>query len=135
MTATLAAWALALILPTIPGAVDPHVTQATIHRTVCVPGYTRRVRPSSSYTTALKKRQVVALGYANQNYHAYEEDHLVPLELGGSPRSPRNLWPEPWAQALRSDRFEDELHYRLCRGDLSLRYARALAIDWKRLHG
>jgi hypothetical protein len=25
----------------------------------------------------------------------YEEDHLIPLEIGGDPTDPRNLWPEP----------------------------------------
>jgi hypothetical protein len=26
----------------------------------------------------------------------YEEDHLSPLEDGGNPTDPRNLWPEPF---------------------------------------
>jgi hypothetical protein len=26
----------------------------------------------------------------------YEEDHLIPLEDGGGPTDPRNLWPEPY---------------------------------------
>jgi len=26
----------------------------------------------------------------------YEEDHFIPLEVGGHPKDPRNLWPEPW---------------------------------------
>jgi hypothetical protein len=30
---------------------------------------------------------------------AYEEDHLIPLELGGALRNPKNLRPEPRAQA------------------------------------
>jgi hypothetical protein len=25
----------------------------------------------------------------------YEEDHFIPLELGGAPKNPKNLWPEP----------------------------------------
>ena len=34
--------------------------------------------------------------YADTNpISDYEEDHLIPLELGGSPTSPLNLWPEP----------------------------------------
>ena len=30
----------------------------------------------------------------------YQEDHLVPLELGGAPRDKRNLWPEPNSAVL-----------------------------------
>ena len=30
---------------------------------------------------------------------ATTEDHLVPLDLGGAPYDPRNLWPEPRATA------------------------------------
>jgi hypothetical protein len=26
----------------------------------------------------------------------YEKDHLIPLEAGGNPVDPRNLWPEPF---------------------------------------
>jgi hypothetical protein len=47
----------------------------------------------------------------------YEEDHLVNLELGGAPRSTRNLWPERWSQARRDDNgIEASLHRKLCRG-------------------
>src|SRR6266566_1403060 len=31
-----------------------------------------------------------------QDPRHYEEDHLIPLAVGGSPRSPKNLWPEPY---------------------------------------
>ncbi|HKC28521.1 MAG TPA: hypothetical protein VKB75_10970, partial [Jatrophihabitans sp.] len=72
-----------------PGATDPHVTQGNIHSTICVPGYTATVRPPSSYTTTLKINQLAA-GYAfhgDQRTGDYEEDHLISLELGGSPSS------------------------------------------------
>src|SRR5436305_1090095 len=72
-----------------PGAVNPSVTQATIGATICRTGYTKTIRPSSSYTTALKRAQL-ASGYAfhgDVNTSDYEEDHLISLELGGSPAS------------------------------------------------
>jgi hypothetical protein len=56
---------------------------------------TSSVRPPVSYTNALKRRQIVSYGYADRDPAHYEEDHLVPLGLGGDPRSERNLWPEP----------------------------------------
>src|SRR5437016_11891368 len=78
-----------------PGVADPRVTQANILTTICVSGYTTKVRPSTAYTNALKVEQIRAYGYADTNPTDYEEDHLIPLELGGHPTDPKNLWPEP----------------------------------------
>jgi hypothetical protein len=39
----------------------------------------------------------------------YEEDHLIPLELGAAPRNPKNLWPEPHSQSSKSDPLETAL--------------------------
>jgi len=47
-----------------PGALNPSVTQANIHSTICVPGYTKTIRPPASYTTALKIRQLSTLPYS-----------------------------------------------------------------------
>ena len=33
-----------------PGGIDPAVTQSNIHQTICVTGYTSKVRPSSEET-------------------------------------------------------------------------------------
>ena len=82
-----------------PGALNPEVTQATIGATICVKGWTRTVRPPQQYTSALKRQQIREFGYADRHLGAYEEDHLVPLGLGGAPYDPRNLWPEPRATA------------------------------------
>jgi hypothetical protein len=128
----------ALILPQpsrTPGAYNPRVTQATIHQTVCIHGYSSRVRPPSSYTSALKIRQLSAFGYVDRNPAHFEEDHFVPLSLGGAPRSPRNLWPEPWVQADRTDEVEFSLYRELCDGRVTLRRARAEIVAWKRTRG
>src|SRR5437763_599327 len=70
-----------------PGARDPRVTQANIGRTICRAGYTKTVRPPTSYTEPLKLRQLDQYGYyAGHRVSSYEEDHLIPLELGGSPK-------------------------------------------------
>ena len=62
--------------------------------------------------------------------------HLIPLELGGSPTSPLNLWPEPhrvvggWG-SYRKDRLENRLNHLVCSGRLTLRAAqRAIAANW-----
>ncbi|MEU3862683.1 hypothetical protein AB0F03_36140 [Streptomyces sp. NPDC028722] len=78
-----------------PGAFNPDVTQATIGSTICVSGWTSTVRPPTSYTNPLKVQQIAAYGYSDTSTADYEEAHLVPLELGGAPRDPKNLWPEP----------------------------------------
>jgi hypothetical protein len=119
-----------------PGAVNPTVTQADINTTICVSGWTSTVRPPSSYTTELKERQL-ASGYAYQGDRAtgdYEEDHLISLELGGSPTSELNLWPEPYATtdgARVKDTVENKLHSLVCSGTLSLATAQhAIARNW-----
>ena len=99
---------------------NPAVTQDTIATTICVAGWTATVRPSSSYTTALKRRQLPA----GADLAAYEEDHLVPLALGGAPRDERNLWPQLWADARRKDRAETALQDAVCDGRATLAQAR-----------
>ncbi len=105
-----------------PGVLNPDVTQATIGVTICVRGWTRTVRPPVEYTNALKARQMRAYGEAGPP-SAYQEDHLISLELGGHPTDPRNLWPEPYPRASAVDRIENELNARVCGGSLSLRDA------------
>ena len=80
-----------------PGATNPNVTQANIKRTVCKSGWTDTIRPPSSYTTALKRQQIMEYGYRNKKLGSYEEDHLISLQLGGDPHDPQNLWPQAYA--------------------------------------
>ena len=116
-----------------PGAANPSVTQANIAITICVSGYTATIRPPSSYTDALKIAQMKAYGLAGSTSD-YEEDHLIPLEVGGDPRDPRNLWPEPYAGpfgARQKDEVENYLHSQVCSARLSLADAQtAVAQDW-----
>jgi len=119
-----------------PGAIDPSVTQENILTTICVSGYTSKVRPSSSYTTALKEKQLKS-GYAvdgNQDLSKYEEDHLIPLELGGNPTSEDNLWPQFLTGntgAVSKDKLENLLHKLVCDNQLKLSQAQnAIAQDW-----
>jgi hypothetical protein len=121
---------------TTPGAINPAVTQQTIKDTICVQGWTRTVRPPESFTEPLKRQQIADYGYHNRHLRNYEEDHLIPLELGGAPADPRNLWPEPhdapgdWG-SFAKDRLEYKLNQLVCRGALPLDEARtAIATDW-----
>jgi hypothetical protein len=125
-----------LILPThTPGARYSKVTQGTIKTTICVKGWTATIRPPSSYTSALKRVQLVVWQYADTNQAHYEEDHLISLELGGAARSHKNLWPEPWSQAHKSDPRENAWHKKVCNGTLTLRQAQKLELAYKRTHG
>src|SRR6266540_6335186 len=74
-------------VPVPAGMLNPAVTQATIGTTICVPRWTAKVRPPSSYTSALKRRQIAAEHLPGRPAD-YEEDHVVPLALGGAPRDP-----------------------------------------------
>lgn len=107
----------------IPGATNPDVTQANIYETICVRGWTRTVRPSEAYTYRLKREQLREWGCDDQETRDYEEDHMIPLELGGSPNSPLNFWPEPWNgpwNAHVKDRLENYLHEEVCAGRMPL---------------
>ena len=102
-----------------PGVLNPAVTQRTIATTICVRGWTRTVRPPTSYTDELKRVQMRAYGLVGPRA-SYQEDHLISLELGGHPTDPRNLWPEPYPRAARVDAVENELNAEVCRGAVSL---------------
>src|SRR6266536_1628727 len=105
-----------------PGVLNPDVTQATIDSTICRSGWTRTIRPPVEYTNGLKGRQMRAYDETGP-LSAYQEDHLISLELGGHPTDPRNLWPEPYPRASEVDGIENELNQQVCAGSLSLRDA------------
>ncbi|MEU5547782.1 hypothetical protein AB0G85_36525 [Streptomyces sioyaensis] len=117
-----------------PGAYNPTGTQPTIKMTICVPGWTKTVRPPVSYTAPLKIKQIGEYGYSDTSTADYEEDHFVPLELGGAPRDPKNLWPEPRygdKLAASKDPVENKLKLAVCDGTVKLDAARsAIATDW-----
>ena len=105
-----------------PGVLNPDVTQATIGSTICAHGWTRTIRPPTSYTNALKEKQMRAYGVGG-SLSDYQEDHLISLELGGHPTDPRNLWPEPYPRAAEVDAIENDLNAKVCAGAMSLEAA------------
>ncbi len=102
-----------------PGVLNPDVTQATIDATICVRGWTKTIRPPTSYTNELKQKQMREYGVAG-SMSDYQEDHLISLELGGHPTDPRNLWPQPYPRASEVDAIENDLNDEVCSGELSL---------------
>lgn len=112
----------------VPGAVDPHVTQATIRDTICQRGYTAQVRPPRKVTDAIKRRLADGLPGSPQDY---ELDHLIPLGLGGHPTSANNLWLQSWPEAAIKDREELRLHREVCAGRMTLEQAqREMVTTW-----
>lgn len=121
-----------------PGAIDSKVTQANIQSTICRSGYTKTVRPPVSYTNPLKVKQIGEYGYLDTNPKDYEEDHLISLELGGSPTSEQNLWPEPYNITLgarEKDKVENYLHKQVCDGIITLDEAqKEIAGNWTQVY-
>jgi hypothetical protein len=113
-----------------PGAIDPRVTQSDIQTTICRAGYTETVRPAESITEPEKEASLAAYG-DTLPLHYYEYDHLIPLELGGAPNDPRNLWPEPGGSPNPKDELENRLRELVCSGAMQLAVAqRAIATNW-----
>jgi len=123
-----------------PGVLNLAVSQATISSTICVSGWTATIRPPSSFTSPLKIQQIAMYAYPDANTADYEEDHLIPLQLGGAPSDTANLWPEPYLASLPDgkttgarvkDAFETALKRAVCGGTMTLSQAQSeIGIHW-----
>ena len=113
-----------------PGAYDANVTQADIHQTICVSGYTATVRdvPQSEKDAVYHE-----YGLDNHPPRSYEIDHIVSLELGGS-NDIANLFPEKYAMAYGArikDKLENRLGDMVCSGQITLKEARfEISSNW-----
>lgn len=125
-----------------PGAANPEITQDNIRETICNPRWsTKFIRPDAGYTHRLKVDQINEYGYSDSRLRDYEEDHFIPLELGGHPTDPKNLWPEPFDTSIADggahtkDKVENYLHAEVCSGSLTLEQAqREITEDWYRVY-
>jgi hypothetical protein len=121
-----------------PGAINPDITQENIGETICNPNWsTKSERPPTSYTNKLKREGFDEYGYTDREMKDYEEDHLISLEIGGSPTDPKNLWPEPYQASIADggardkDKVENYLHKQVCRGAMTLAEAqKEIVADW-----
>jgi hypothetical protein len=116
-------------------ALNPDVHPDTINDTICVVGYTKTVRPSTSYTSGVKRLLLSRAGLSYEDKRDYELDHIIPLALGGHPRSLTNLMLQPWEGedgAKRKDKLEVKLQCLVCTGKVALDEARAAIFnDWQ----
>lgn len=115
-------------------ALNPAVTPSTVATTICVSGWTATVRPPQTYTEALKRKQLAAFatrhpGDKNWTAATTEEDHRMPLELGGAPSDEHNLSPEENAGGKDAD--ETSFRRAVCAGKLTLAEAQQrFAAKW-----
>lgn len=117
-----------------PGAINPAVTLGQL----CPVAHTAKWRPPTSYTNKLKATQLASkYDYVDSaGPHQFtapetEEDHLISLELGGSPTAVSNLWPEPHASLNEKDKVESSAHAAICAGRLTLPQAQqGIATNW-----
>jgi hypothetical protein len=110
-------------------ALTPGATRSVTLREICTPGSSGKARAVSRAT----KRTVFARYHVTPRPGAYEVDHLISLELGGS-NDLANLWPQPYHGTLNAhdkDHLENQLHALVCAGTVPLAEAqRAIATDW-----
>jgi hypothetical protein len=114
-----------------PGAFYGDATLAMI----CGPGYSARVRNvPESVKAAVYAEYGIPRGHFGR---AYEVDHIVSLELGGS-NDISNLYPEaasPRPGYHDKDRLENRLHALVCSHQLGLRAVQhAIASNWVGLY-
>ena len=109
-----------------PGAIFADATKEAI----CQPGYSRNVR---NVPASLKNKVYAEYGVRTHSPGAYEVDHLISLELGGS-NEIANLWPEPALPRPgfhEKDQVENYLHDQVCSGAISLTQAQQqIATNW-----
>jgi len=112
----------------------PGIVQTTDLNVICGT-HTRTRRPSAGHIAALKRLQITEYGWRDISPGSYDEDHLVPLELGGDPNDPKNLWPQPRSgafNAVRKDHVENWLHAQVCNGNMSIEDAQeGVAVNWE----
>ena len=122
---------LAVTAPLLPDAtLTPGAVMTTSESVVCSRS-TSTVRnvPQSEKLAVYKE-----YGIAEHPTGAYEIDHLISLELGGS-NDIANLWPQsyqtqPWNAHVK-DRLENKLHAMVCAGSITLPMAQeAIRTDW-----
>jgi len=102
---------------------------------ICSPGYAKRVRHPYDYAwRQLRVRMFEGYGIPHDHWHEFTVDHLVPIEVGGDPFNLQNIWPQPKAQAIEKDRYENLAHEEVCAGRITLEAAQhAFETDWRSL--
>jgi hypothetical protein len=111
---------------------NPDVRNDTLDQTICVRGWTKTVRPATSYTNGIKRRMMFDAGIPLEMMSEYRLDHLTPLSLGGSPTDVRNLRLEETSESRDKDRVEVCLSRSVCAGRITRAQAQqAIWENWR----
>jgi hypothetical protein len=112
-----------------PGIANAKVTQKNISETICNPRRLAKTKPSRRFTENLKKKQLKAWDYDDRDVKNYVEDHVIPIEVGGHPTNPGNLWPqsisERWNAATK-DKLEEYVSREVCAERMPLKDAQGV---------
>ena len=129
-------------------ALNSAVTSENIAETICVRGYTKTIRPPVTYTNRIKRKLMKDLGIPWSDASLFELDHLVPLTIGGNPRSLDNLRLQAWEpppitlsdnstwigddSAKVKDKLEVRLNRLVCDGEMELLEAqKCIYFNWQ----
>lgn len=113
-----------------PGVPNPVVTPETLKDTICRPEWVEEVRPPWNYMKPLKLFDMGKYGLQG-GIDEYWYDPLIPLELGGSPTNPDNLWPQPVEASYRKNTDGGRLKDRVCAGTMGLAAAQEqIVAEW-----
>lgn len=107
-----------------PGVLVDGVTVETLRE----PRYAESVRPGRWQSARLKVQAMKRYGISYLLVHRYVLDHLIPLEAGGHPTDPGNLWPQPKAESHLKDADEASARLRIFTGLNTIESA----ADWMR---
>lgn len=130
------------VATTLPDrSLTPGVVSMVDSSRVCELGFSSTIRPKGRLWRHLRdeafRRYHISRGHRSEKdntgarHPAYQIDHLIPVELGGDPTDIRNLWPQPIASAKKKNVVENELHARVCSGQMTLNEAQSrIAKDW-----
>jgi hypothetical protein len=116
-------------LSATPGLADAALTKAKL----CSPDF--RTGTVRNVTQTTKVKVCAEYGVKNCPSHAFEIDHLISLELGGSDDI-TNLWPQPVDATgvigfHTKDVVENRAHRAVCNGTLTLKQAQdGISTDW-----
>ena len=98
-------------------ALTPGSVASTDAHEICQRGYAteHRVWP---YPEG-KRNTLARYGIPERYARFYQDDDLIPLEVGGNNGDANNHWAEPRGQARIKDRDEDEMHAEVCSGQIT----------------
>lgn len=97
---------------------------------ICRRGYSASVRPPESVTET--ERHVIdkLRTGASRFPQGWQLDHLVPICLGGDPKSRNNLWVQPIGEARAKDREEVRICREVCAGQVDIHDAQKYFMSW-----